>query len=48
MQEGVQGNMAGDKLHQDTGGTAWVAGKEMRETTVRDLGTNTGHLMRLG
>ena len=48
MQEGVQGNMAGDKLRQDTGGVAWVAGEEMRETTVRDLGTNTGYLLRSG
>ena len=37
-----------DKLHQDTGGVAWVAGEEMRETAVRDLGTNTGYLLHLG
>ena len=48
MQEGVQGNMAGDKLCQDTGGTVWVAGEEMRETAVRDLGTNTGYLLHSG
>ena len=48
IQEGVQGNMAGDKLCQDTGGVVWKAGEEIQETMVRELGTNMRYLLCSG
>ena len=42
MQEGVQGNVTGDEMCQNTGGVMRKTGEEMREAAVGELGTNTG------